>query len=160
MTNERYPESKDLSRARKARRPFRLPDHFAAAQPARPSDEHPVDLLIASLPGMAALRRKISRLRQVVQRQVRNRLDFIAYDDARTDYACRSQEAYFNCGYERGRFAGVAESSTATGTSDPAVRAFQGQLCIAVAEAKLPKAKVAAALIDVARAVVLTTSAS
>ena len=160
MTKERYPESKDLSRTRKKRRPFRLPDRYAAVQPARTSEDHPVDLLIESLPGMAALRRKVVGLREVVQRQIRRQPDFVRYEDARTDFACQREQAYYNLAYERGRFAGVAESSAAAGTSDPAVRAFQDQLCTAVAEAKLPKSKVAAALIDVARAVVLTSHAS
>jgi hypothetical protein len=155
MTNERYPDSDDLSHARKTRRPFRLPDHFAEAQPGRTSDDHPVDLIIESLPRMAALRRKIMRLRQIVQRQVQRPLDFIRYEDARTDFTSRTQRAYYNLGYERGRFAGLADSSAATGTSDPMMRAFQTQVCSAVAESELARSKVITALIDIARAVLL-----
>jgi hypothetical protein len=159
MTNERYPESKDLSRPRKKRRPFRLPNHYAAAQPARPGEDHPVALLIESLPGMAARRRKVVRLRQVVQRQVRRQLDFVRYEDARTEFTSLLEEAYYDLAFERGHLAGLAESSAATGTADPAVRTFQGHVWAAVAETKLPRAKVVVALIDVARAVVLASHA-
>jgi hypothetical protein len=55
----------------------------------------------------------------------------------------------------RGRFAGIAESSAATGTADPAVHAFQRQVHLAIASAELPQAKIAGALLDVARAAFL-----
>jgi hypothetical protein len=159
MTKKDYPESRDLSRSRKTRRRFLLPDHYAAAQPAHRSEDHPIDLLIESLPGMAARRLRVVRLREVVQRQVQGKLDFVRYEDARTEFTTLREQAYYNLGFERGRLAGLAESSAATGTSDPAVRAFQGLVCTAVAEVKLPKAKLVAVLIDVARAVALAPQA-
>lgn len=157
MTRQRYPESKNLSATRKICRSVQVPDHYAAAEPPRLSEDHPVDLLIEELPGMAAQRRNVARLRQLVERQVGGQIAFIRYEDARTNFAARREQTYFNLGYDRGHLAGLAESSAVSGTSAAAVRAFQGHVRSAVAQAKLPKTTVAAALMDVARAVVLVS---
>jgi hypothetical protein len=155
MTPRTYPESKKQSRPRKPRRSFRLPDHYAAAEPECPGQVHPVGLLIEGVPGMAARQQKVARLRQVVRRQVRRQADFARYEDARTDLATRRAHSYYNLGYERGQFAGMAISSTSTETSGPALKAFHRWICLGISSVELPPHKIAAALLDVARATVL-----
>jgi len=157
MTTKRYPESQKLSRSQKARRPTALPDHYSAAQPPPTSEEHPVDVLIDHMPGMAARRQKLATLRHLVQRQVRRQRDFIMYEDGRLDYAIRREQAYFNAGFDRGHLAGLADSHEASAGHDPKVRKFAHDICHAIASSKAPMAEMAAALIDVARAVVLAS---
>jgi len=106
---------------------------------------------------MAARRRMLAKLRHGIQGQVRRQRDFITYEDGRLDFAVRRERAYFNEGYRRGHLAGLADAHEASVKVDPAVRAFAHQVCLAVAAAKIPKPKMAAAILDVARAVVLAS---
>ena len=157
MTTKRYRESRTLSRTQKPRRPFRLPDHFRVTEPARASEENPIDILVDRLPGMAECRQRVTRLRHNIQRQVSSQTAFITYEDARTDFAVRRERAFFNIGYERGHLAGLADTHEASARVDPAVRRFARDICHAVASSKVPMAEMAAALLDVARAVILAS---
>jgi hypothetical protein len=107
---------------------------------------------------MASLRRKVIRLREVVQRQIRHQLDFVKYEDTRAELASRRQQAYYNLGFERGHFAGLVDSSSPKHMDAPALRAFRRQISSAVAEANLPKGKIVAALLDFTKAVALSAS--
>ena len=157
MTARRYRKTDCTSRSNRTRRPPQLRDHYAEADPPGNNDAHPVDILVDNLPEIVARRRKLTKMVKDVQRQVPDQMAFIKLMDAKFEYTTRREQLYFDVGYERGHFAGLAESSAATGTSDPGVREFQRQLFLAVASAKLPKHKTAAALLDVARAVVLAS---
>jgi hypothetical protein len=159
MTTKRYPESKNLSRSRKVRRTRPFPDHYTAAQPASTSEEYPVDVLIDDLPEIASRRRRLSKMVKEIQRQARDETAFIRLMDAKFEYTSRREQLYFNVGYQRGQLAGLAGSCGVSSQVDANVRRFVHQLCLAVASAKLPKPKMAAALLDVARAVVLASRA-
>lgn len=159
MTKKRYPEPSILSRSKKSRRPFRLRDHYAAAEPRDNSGPHPIDLLVDALPEIAARCRHLNKMVKMVQRTCPDQDAFIRLMDAKFDYTTRREQAFFNLGYQRGHFAGLVQSSAATGIADRVVRDFQHQLGLAVASAKLPKPKIAAALLDVARAAVLAVHA-
>ena len=157
MTKKPYSKTTHVSRSNEPRRPTRLPDHYRAAEPPRPSEEHPIDLLVEALPGMAARRRMLAKLRHGIQGQVRRQRDFITYEDMRLDFAVRREQAFFNLRFERGHLAGLADAHEASAKLDPTVRRFAHQICHAVASSKMPMAEMAAALIDVARAVVLAS---
>lgn len=151
MTKQDYRRSVRLSHSRRARlaRPF--PDHFSACQPPGTSGEHPIDLLIDRLPEVASRRRKLVRLVKRWQHQARDQRAFIAYEDTRVEYFTLREQLYFNAGFERGLLAGRAESRQA----DVATLAFAHQLGLTVATAKLPKPHITAALLGVARSVLL-----
>ncbi|MBN2575419.1 MAG: hypothetical protein JXP73_12720 [Deltaproteobacteria bacterium] len=151
MTTKRYPETKSLSRSRKICPALPFPDHFAAAQPPATNGEHPVDLLIDAIPEVASRRRKLVRMAKRWQAEARNKPAFIAYEDARLDYFVLREQLYFNAGFERGLLAGRAESRHA----DAATHAFAHQLGLAVAASDMPSPRIAAALLEVAKAVVL-----
>ncbi len=153
MTKRRYPESSSVSRAPRPRRTRPVPNHYAAAQPPGHMGEHPVDIEIDHLPEFVSRRRKLSHLRQAVQKHARDAHAFIEYEDARTEYTILREQAYFNAGVERGLIAGRAESRAAS--TDPEVRSFAHQVGLAAASTSIPLERTAAALLDVARAVVL-----
>ena len=134
-----------------------VPDPYVAAQMPSTDEEHPIDVLIDNLPEIALRRRKLLKMAKKVQGQARDETAFIEFMDTKFDYTTRREHLYFNAGFERGYFEGLADSSEASAKVDPAVRAFGHQVCLAVASAKLPKPKMAAALLDVARAVVLAS---
>jgi hypothetical protein len=151
MTKKRYRKTARVSRSGKSHGRHPLPDHYAAAQPPDTSGEHPVDFLIDSIPEIARRRRRLVRMAKRWQHEVVDERAFIAYEDLRLEYFTLREQLYFNAGFERGRLAGRADSADlATST-----RAFAHQLGLAVATADLPQPHIAAAMIEVAKAVML-----
>jgi hypothetical protein len=151
MTKKRYRKTARVFRSGKRRGRCLLPDYYSAAQPPGTSDEHPVDLLIDAMPEVARRRRRLVRMAGLWQRKVGDERAYIAYEDLRLEYFSLREELYFNAGFERGLLAGRAEGREA----DADTRAFAHQIGLAVATADLPQSHIAAALIDVAKAVVL-----
>jgi hypothetical protein len=129
----------------------RFSDHYSAAQPPVANEEHPVDLLIGNLPEIASSRRRLAQMTKKVQSQVRDQLLFVRYVDYKTEYTTRREQLYFNAGFERGLLAGRAESHAASA----AARAFTHQIDLLVATHDLPCLDAAAALLGVARALVM-----
>jgi hypothetical protein len=131
------------------RKPFL--DHYSATQPPRASEEHPIDVLIGELPEIASRRRKLSRMEKKVQSQVHDHVFFVRYVDCKTEYTTLREQLYFNAGFERGLLAGRAESRAA----NAAARALAHQIELLVATHDMPLPDAAAALLGVARAMVL-----
>jgi hypothetical protein len=150
MTTKRSPKSKSRPHFQKARtRP--LPDHYSAVQLPRADEEHPVDVLINDLPEIASRQRKLLQMARKVQSQLRDQLLFIRYVDCKSEYTTLREQLYFNAGFERGLLAGRAESRAA----NAAARALAHQIELLVATHDMPLPDAAAALLGVARAMVL-----
>jgi len=143
--------SRTLNRLPKVRRTHPFPDHYSAAQPPVANEEHPIDLLIGKLPEIASSRRRLAQMTKKVQSQVRDQILFIRYVDHKTEYTTRREQLYFNVGFERGLLAGRAESHAASA----AARAFAHQIELLAATQDLPRPDAAAALLGVARAMVI-----
>jgi hypothetical protein len=143
--------AKTLNRLPKARRTPPFPDHYSAAQPPVANEEHPVDLLIGNLPEIASSRRRLAQMTKKVQRQVPDQLLFVRYVDYKTEYTTRREQLYFDAGFERGLLAGRAESHAASA----AARGLAHQIELLLATHDLPRPNAAAALLRVARALVM-----
>jgi hypothetical protein len=150
MTTKRSPKTQSLSRFQKVRTRS-LPDHYSAVQLPHADKEHPVDVLIDNLPEIASRQRKLLQMARKVQSQLRDQLLFIRYVDCKTEHTALREQLYFNAGFERGLLAGRAESRAAS--ADARALAHQIELLVATHDMPLPDA--AAALLGVARAMVL-----
>jgi len=169
MTSKRYRESKKMSRSRSQHRTAadrtRNPrsqvrlhgpcGYFNACRPEQAPEEHPVDLAVDHLPRVASLRRKLLRLAERWQGEVEDPRAFVAYEDLRLEYLTLREQNYFNAGYHHGLLAGRAQSRDASPEADPALRVFAQQVRVAVTLAKIPQPRIAAALMQLARAIVL-----
>jgi len=160
MTSERYRESRNMSRplpsrVTKGARPCRSNSFYEASRPTEGVEGHPVDVVIDRLPKVASLCRRLLRLAKRWQCEVSDAQAFIAYEDLRLEYLRLREQGYFDAGYHYGLLAGRAESHAASAAENPAVRAFAHQIGLAAAVAKIPQPRIAAALMEIARAMVL-----
>jgi hypothetical protein len=151
MTSERNRESRNMSRplpsrATKCARPCLSNSFYEASRPTEGVEGHPVDVVIDRLPKVASLCRRLLRLAKRWQGEVSDAQAFIAYEDLRLEYLRLREQGYF---------AGRAESHAASAVENPAVRAFAHQVGLAAAVAKIPQPRIAAALMEIARAMVL-----
>jgi hypothetical protein len=151
MTTKRSPKSKARPPSPKVHSTRPFPDHYSAAQPPRAGEEHPIDVLIGELPEIASRRRKLSQMANNVRSQVHDETAFVRYVDCVSEYTARREQLYFDVGFERGLLAGRAETRAASA----AARALVHQIGLLVATSNTPLPDVAAALLEVARAVVL-----
>ena len=133
------------------RKRLSLPDYYSAAQPCRAGEEHPVDVLIGEVPEIVSRRRKLLGMAKKVQGQACDKLLFIRYVDGMSEYAARREQLYFNAGFERGLLAGHADSRAA----GAAARALSRQVALLVAACETPLPEAVAALLGVARGMVL-----
>ena len=160
MTSERHRESRNMSRplpsrVTKGARPCRSNSFYEASRPTEGIEGHPVDVAIDRLPRVANLRRSLLRLAKRWQGEASDQQAFVAYEDLRLEYLMLREQGYFDAGYRYGLLAGRAESRDASATANPAVRAFAHQVGLAAAVAKIPQPRIAAALMEIARAMVL-----
>jgi hypothetical protein len=165
MTLKRYRESKSVSRSSRLRpgaegqhdsqQSQQPPDHYAKLQPAGSSDPNPVDVAIDRSPKLAGLRRKLLRLAKKCQQSAPDQHAFVTYEDLRLQYMVERERLYYNAGHRHGLTLGRAESWMARASSDPVARAFSHKIGLEIALADLPGPRLAATLLEVARAVVL-----
>jgi len=151
MTSKRSRETGGRSRSAKTDRGRSVPNHYAEAEPAGSSEAHPVDIQVDGLPDIAARRRRFGEMLKALQRQVADQLAFIRLMDAKLEYSTLRERTFFNVGFERGLVAGRAESREASKAS----RALAHQIGLAVATTDICQPHTAAALLDLARAIVL-----
>jgi hypothetical protein len=134
--------------------------HYRAM--AKPElEDHPVDLLVAADDDLTAVGREV-RLAAARMNDPTFRADqenWIRYQDLLVWEKETRDERFFDCGYEFGRVAGLAECLSAAGRAGeldaPNVHAFRQDLRTLVLTAPLKLDLAMAALLEVARALVL-----
>ena len=159
MTSERDGESRNMSRplpSSDQARPALSVQLLLRGQPPHGGRRgSPVDVVIDRLPKVASLCRRLLRLAKRWQGEVSDAQAFIAYEDLRLEYLRLREQGYFDAGYHYGLLAGRAESHAASAAENPAVRAFAHQVVLAAAVARIQQPRIAAALMEIARAMVL-----
>jgi hypothetical protein len=153
MTKKSYPHGRAVSRFAASIEDRRIPSAYRALSPE--SGEHPVDMAIDQMRDIKAARRRLHRRSEYLRKCSTDAEAFIAYEDAWSNYCIVRDQRYFDLGYRNGTVAGRAESLAASATKDANVRAFAHQICHAAAMADLSQERLAATMMEVARAIVL-----
>jgi hypothetical protein len=154
MTTRRYPDSRTKSRSNPARSSRAYPFEHRYDS-LKTDDPHVVDEIIDRIPAIAALDRKLLRLSGRCRSQVRDVKKFIAYEDARLEQRCERERAFYDAGHAQGHLVGVAESLNSSVRFDRDARAFARRVQIARLASKLPRHRVLAVLLELARGFVL-----
>jgi hypothetical protein len=118
--------------------------------------EHPADELVYQMPDVIAAdqaARTLSAELSGSELAHRSAGRWAEYEDARFHQRALHEERFFDVGYEMGRLAGLAESRDAAVGLD--VESLGRQVQEVVVASQLPPARVAAVLLDAARALVL-----
>jgi hypothetical protein len=153
MTKKRYSKTARVSRsARAPRNRYPFERRYARLQG---DDPHPVDVLIDKLPQVRALDGKLVRLSRRVRRQIRDVRGYVRYEDLRGAQRTRPEEAYYDCGHERGRVDGVVESLNASIKVNAKAQSFASMVTTAQLMSKLSPEAIVAALLELARGMVL-----
>jgi hypothetical protein len=168
MTKKPYPKVPRVSRsgrpARNSPQPRRRPSRddqqrsypfLRAYATLGGSGEHPVDTIVDRLPEIALLDRKLRRVANRYQAEIKDAAAFIAYEDARLDQRLQRQEAFFDAGHHEGRITGILESLSASVAGSARARELARQLRLAIMTTVLPPDRIVAALLELARALVL-----
>lgn len=166
MTTKRYPESRDLSRPRRksTRPPSATPRnrsrpfgrHFEKLDtPASSGEEHPINAMVDRIPKVRALQRRFLGQAKRVQALCSDQGAFIALQDLRLEFAIMRERLFFDAGHHLGLVVGRAESHAASASNDQLVRSFTHQVGLVAASGSLPPERLAAALLQVTRSVVL-----
>jgi len=98
--------TKSRSRVRRERDKPPFPDHYNAIKSSELGSEHPVDVLINQIPGVAPRRRKLLKATNVWQSRSGDKKAFIAHEDARLEFSILRERLNFNAGFEHGLLAG------------------------------------------------------
>ncbi len=154
MTKKAYPEASRVSRPNQpAQKRDRLPQAYRALNPV--TGEHPVDVAIDQMRDVRAARRDLRRCSDRLRDLVQDISAFVAFEDAWSNYCILRNQRYFDFGYAHGLLVGRAESLAASADRDPNARAFAHQICHAAAMSDLSQERLAATMLEVARAIVL-----
>lgn len=153
MTKKSYPHGRAVSRSKARTNDRDIPGAYRAVSPE--SGEHPVDLAIDQMRDIKAARRQLHRCSEHLRKCSTDIKVFIAYEDAWSNYCFLREERYFDLGHRNGTLAGRAESVAASMANDAKVRALAQQICHAAAMSDLPPERLAATIMEVARAIVL-----
>jgi hypothetical protein len=135
--------------------------HYQAMAPAPDGEDHPVDRLLAADEDLVTVEREVrlaaARMNDPVLRADQDH--WIRYEDLLVWAKETRDERFFDCGYEFGRVAGLAESLSAGGRDGeldaPSVQAFRRDVRKLVLTAPIKLDVAMAALLEVARALVL-----
>jgi len=130
-----------------------FPRRFEALAPE--GDEHPIDVLVARMPAVATIHRRLRRASDALRKCVTDRRKFIAYEDLWTEYTVRREQRYFDAGFAHGQLAGRAESGAASIAATPAARALARQIMLTATTSQLRRDRMIAVLLELARAIVL-----
>jgi hypothetical protein len=118
--------------------------------------EHPADELVQQIPEVMAADQAARALSTELggsELALRAADRWVEYEDARFHQRALHEERFFDVGYEMGRLAGLAESRDAGWGVE--VESLGRQVHEVVVASQLPPARVAAVLLDAARALVL-----
>jgi hypothetical protein len=162
MTKKRYLKTPHASRsavadARPPQRPLRsarypFPRRYCDLQG---DEEHPIDAVIARIPAIAALDRKLLRQSHVWESQVRDAEAYRDYEDARLRQRCLREEAFFDGGHREGRLVGLVESLSASIAGSQRAGKLARQIRTALLTTILPPDRIVAVLLELARAIAL-----
>jgi hypothetical protein len=167
MTKKPYPKVPRVSRSGRPSRPQPQP-RPAPSDRARGSypfprtyaalggdGEHPVDAIVARLPKIATLDRRLVRLANRYQAEVKDTAGFVDYEDARLAQRLQRQEAFFDAGHHEGRITGALESVSTSVAGSARAQQLTRQLRLAIMTTVLPPNSIVAVLLELARVLVL-----
>ncbi len=120
---------------------------------------HPIDQLVAAIPKVATLTRRLTRLAEHVYRRIADPDDFVQYESARGEQQKAAIAAYFDAGWAYGELAGRAESLRASASASPAASALASEVQRIALSVELPRQHVIAVLLEAAHGLVLAPPA-
>lgn len=117
-------------------------------------DELPVDKLIGEAPPVARLVREARRLAREIEPQIRDRRLWVEYADTLQAAAAEREARYFDAGFDHGLAAGTM--AAVASRKDKRMAEFARRMRLAALTSGLGRDRTIAALLEVARALILT----